>query len=238
MLKRKCTEIGSVIYRNLVYPFVRLIIELKTKSIMRPKSYLHGGSKLEGRNYIGRSTILNHTTVGFGSIIHDNGDFSNARIGRYNSIGPNVATILGRHPLDKHVSTHTALFDASAPHGFTYTDETTYNAVTYLDEEAGVQVIIGNDIWMGNDVRILSGVTIGDGAVIGTGAIVTKDVEPYGIYAGVPAKLIRKRFDDETIASLLKIKWWDQGEDWIREHIKQFADVEEFIKNDQSASKI
>ena len=236
MLKRKCTEIGSVIYRNLVYPFVRLIIELKTKSIMRPKSYLHGGSKLEGRNYIGRSTVLNHTTVGFGSIIHDHGDFSHTRVGRYTSIGPDVATVLGRHPVDTHVSTHTAFCDASAPHGFTYTNESTFDATLYLDTKEGVQVIIGNDVWIGSGVRILSGVTIGDGAVVGTGAVVTKDLEPYGIYAGVPAKLIRKRFDDETIAALLKIKWWNRGEDWLREHIGQFADVKGFVKNDQSAT--
>ncbi len=230
MLKRKLTEIGSTVYRHLFYPFVRIIVELKTKSIMRPGSYLHGGSVLEGRNYIGRGTVLKHTTVGFGSIIHDHGDFSNTRVGRYNSIGPDVATILGRHPLDKHVSTHTALFDASSPHGFTYTDETTFQAENFLDEAAGVQVIIGNDVWIGNDVRILSGVTVGDGAVIGCGSVVTKDLEPYGIYAGVPAKLIRKRFDDKTIEALLKLKWWDRGEEWIRSHIKQFADVEELVR--------
>ncbi len=230
MFKRKMTEIGSALYRNLFYPFVRLILELKTKSIMKPGSYLHGKTVLEGRNYIGRGTVLKHTTVGFGSIIHDHGDFSDARVGRYNSIGPNVATILGRHPLDQHVSTHTALFDASAPHGFTYTDVTTFRAEEYLDEKAGIRVIIGNDVWIGNDVRILSGVTIGDGAVIGCGAVVTKDLEPYGIYAGIPAKLIRKRFDDETIEALLKLRWWDQGEDWIRSHISQFENVEELIR--------
>ena len=231
MLKRKLTEIGSAIYRNLFYPFVRTAIEIKTKSIMRPKSYMRAGSTLEGRNFIGKGTILNNTTVGYGSIIHDNGNFCNARIGKYNSIGPNVQTILGKHPLDgHHVSTHTALYDATAPHGFTYTDKTTFESVEYLDEAAHMQVIIANDIWMGNNVQILSGVTIGDGAVIGCGSVVTHDLEPYGIYAGVPARLIRKRFDDETIQALLELKWWDKGEDWIREHISQFNDVEELIR--------
>ena len=91
--------------------------------------------------------------------------------------------------------------------------------------------MIGNDVWIGNDVRIFPGVTIGDGAVVGTGAVVTKDLEPYGIYAGVPAKLIRKRYDVGTIDALLDLKWWEKDEEWLREHSAWFADVEELIRN-------
>jgi acetyltransferase-like isoleucine patch superfamily enzyme len=70
-------------------------------------------------------------------------------------------------------------------------------------------VIIGNDVWIGMNALILSGVTIGDGAVIGAGSVVAKDVEPYMIVAGNPANPIRKRFDEENVERLLKIKWWD-----------------------------
>ena len=70
-------------------------------------------------------------------------------------------------------------------------------------------IIIGNDVWIGFEAVIMAGVTIGDGAIIGTRAVVTKDVEPYTIVGGVPAKPIRKRFSDEEIAELLEIKWWD-----------------------------
>jgi acetyltransferase-like isoleucine patch superfamily enzyme len=70
-------------------------------------------------------------------------------------------------------------------------------------------VVIGNDVWVGTRAMILSGVSIGDGAVIGAGAVVGKDVEPYAIYAGNPARLIRKRFDDVSIAELLALRWWD-----------------------------
>lgn len=70
-------------------------------------------------------------------------------------------------------------------------------------------IIIGNDVWIGYEAVIMSGVTVGDGAIIGTRALVTKDVPPYTIVGGVPAKEIRKRFDDDTISKLLKIKWWD-----------------------------
>ena len=80
-------------------------------------------------------------------------------------------------------------------------------------------IVIGNDVWIGYEAVILAGVTIGDGAIIGTRAVVTKNVPPYTIVGGVPAKPIRKRFPQETIDFLLKIKWWDWPEERIRQHI-------------------
>ena len=76
-------------------------------------------------------------------------------------------------------------------------------------------IVIGSDVWIGYETVVLSGVTIGDGAIIGTRAVVTKDVPPYTIVGGVPARPIRKRFDDRTIAVLLRLRWWD----WPRERI-------------------
>lgn len=89
------------------------------------------------------------------------------------------------------------------------------NITTAWDNKG--DIVIGNDVWIGYEAVILSGVTIGDGAIIGTRAIVTKDVPPYTIVGGVPAKTIRKRFADATISALLKAKWWD----WPEEKIKQ-----------------
>jgi virginiamycin A acetyltransferase len=80
---------------------------------------------------------------------------------------------------------------------------------------------IGNDVWIGYDALIMPGVTIGDGAIIGARAVVTKDVEPYTIVAGNPARVIRKRFDDEVIESLLKIQWWN----WEIEKIMERYDA-------------
>ncbi len=85
-------------------------------------------------------------------------------------------------------------------------------------------IVIGNDVWIGYEAVIMSGVTIGDGAIIGTRAVVTKDVPPYTIVGGVPAKRIRKRFPEKTISELLKLKWWD----WTFKKISQNM---EFIKN-------
>ena len=81
-------------------------------------------------------------------------------------------------------------------------------------------IIIGNDVWIGYDAIIMSGVKIGDGAIIGTRALVTKDVPPYTIVGGTPAKPIKKRYDDDTISKLLKIKWWDWSAEKIQANIK------------------
>lgn len=80
-------------------------------------------------------------------------------------------------------------------------------------------IIVGNDVWIGFEAVILSGVTIGDGAIIGARAVVTKDVPPYTIVGGVPAKPIRKRFDDRTIEKLLSLRWWDRDETTVKKAI-------------------
>ena len=80
-------------------------------------------------------------------------------------------------------------------------------------------IIVGNDVWIGFEAVILSGVTMGDGAIIGARAVVTKDVPPYTIVGGVPAKTIRKRFDDRTIEKLLSLRWWDCDETIVKKAI-------------------
>ena len=90
-------------------------------------------------------------------------------------------------------------------------------------------VEVGNDVWIASDVKLLPGIVIHDGAVIAAGAVVTKDVPPYAIVGGVPAKVIRYRFTKEQIESLLDIQWWNKDEKWIREHAGLFDDVDGFL---------
>ncbi|NRT80239.1 CatB-related O-acetyltransferase [Clostridium beijerinckii] len=92
-------------------------------------------------------------------------------------------------------------------------------------------IVIGNDVWIGYDAIIMSGVKIGDGAIIGTRAIVTNDVSPYTIVGGIPAKVIKKRFDDDIILNLLKIKWWDWPYEKIKANIKyiQSGDIDKLM---------
>lgn len=87
-------------------------------------------------------------------------------------------------------------------------------------------IVIGNDVWIGYDAVIMAGVTIGDGAIIGTRAVVTKDVEPYSIVGGVPAKEIRKRFAPEVIKRLLELQWWNWSEEKIRREINAIRNGE------------
>lgn len=81
-------------------------------------------------------------------------------------------------------------------------------------------IVVGNDVWIGYEAVILAGVTIGDGAIIGTRALVTKDVPPYTVVGGVPARPIKKRFSDETVSELLEIKWWDWPKEKIADNIE------------------
>ncbi len=89
---------------------------------------------------------------------------------------------------------------------------------------------IGNDVWIGQNVIILPGVTIHDGAVCAAGAVVTKDVPPYTIVAGVPAKPIKRRFTDEVIEKLLEIRWWDWSDDRINKNLEYFYQPELFVE--------
>jgi hypothetical protein len=90
--------------------------------------------------------------------------------------------------------------------------------------------VIGNDVWIGHGVTIMPGVSIGTGAVIGAGAVVTKDVEPYQIVVGVPARPIRKRFSEEVITQLLDIAWWDWDRATLEARFDDFYDLDAFIK--------
>jgi hypothetical protein len=101
-------------------------------------------------------------------------------------------------------------------------------------------IVIGSDVWVTFGSYVLSGVTIGDGAVVATGAIVTKDVPPYAIVGGNPAKIIAYRHTEEQIAALLEIKWWDWPEEEIREAVPYLAseDVDAFIAYARSRSGV
>ncbi|MDE6560475.1 MAG: CatB-related O-acetyltransferase, partial [Muribaculaceae bacterium] len=96
-------------------------------------------------------------------------------------------------------------------------------------------IIIGNDVWIGYDAVIMAGVKIGDGAIIGARAVVTKDVEPYSIVGGVPAKAIRKRFAPDTIEKLQNLQWWNWPVERIKEsiHLIQSGNIEDLIKKQQ-----
>lgn len=97
---------------------------------------------------------------------------------------------------------------------------------------------IGNDVWIGNKVMVKAGVTIADGAVVGMGSIVTKDIGPYEVWAGNPAKMIRKRFDDYTIEKLLKVQWWNWSDDKIEKLGSYMTDIQAFLKKIEECNDV
>ncbi|MBL7898684.1 MAG: CatB-related O-acetyltransferase [Crocinitomicaceae bacterium] len=103
----------------------------------------------------------------------------------------------------------------------------TYADAPYFAEQE--QVVVGNDVWIGTNVVILDGVTIGNGAVIAAGAVVTKDVAPFEIVGGVPAKHIRFRFTPEEIQKIESTAWWNKDEDWLQRHAEYFRNKEKFL---------
>lgn len=158
--------------------------------------------------------------VGSYSYVYDNTSINNVEIGKFCSIGANCTVRLGIHPSKGYVSSHPIFYSTKKQVGVTFSD------ADYFIEEKPIK--IGNDVWIGANSTIMDGVTIGDGAIVAAGAVVTKDVPPYAIYGGVPAKLIRYKFDEKTIDFLLKFQWWNKEEEWLKEHFKEFHDVDKF----------
>ena len=91
-------------------------------------------------------------------------------------------------------------------------------------------VVIGHDCWINSHVTLVSGITIGDGAVVLTGAVVTKDVPPYAVVAGVPARVIRYRYEERHIQWLRKVAWWNKPVEWLERHWEVMTDFEQFMQ--------
>jgi virginiamycin A acetyltransferase len=142
------------------------------------------------------------------------------RIGRFCSISWNVTVYLGGN----HRLNWIALYPFAGKEHDRWPD--VEGVDKYLTTRG--DVTIGNDVWIGSDVIIMSGVTIGDGSAIGAGSVITGDIEPYSVVAGNPARLIKKRFSEAEIATLLEIKWWNWPVQKIRDnvHLLSSGDVE------------
>jgi acetyltransferase-like isoleucine patch superfamily enzyme len=162
-----------------------------------------------------------------GRFSYFNGDnaVENCKMGRYCSVSSGVRIGLASHPVEKFVSTHPFFYSPSEGDRFS---ANSYSDKKYFDGSALTE--IGNDVWIGANALIKPGLKIGDGAVIGAGAVVTKDVGPYAIVGGVPAKLIRRRFSEPQIEFLLRFKWWDKSDAWLKENWKDLLDIEKITE--------
>lgn len=187
-------------------------------------------STFERKCKIHSNTIF-HGHLGLGSYIGINCCLS-AHIGRFSSIAPYVKCNYGTHPYQSpFVSTSPCFFSIKSCNdqsGFTYAKRDLFNEQRYYDEKNKIGVKIGSDCWIGEGVFLVGGIEIADGAVVLAHAVVTKNVPPYAIVGGIPAKVLRYRYDEETINFLLKIKWWNKSPEWFEEHWELFSNIKKF----------
>lgn len=142
-------------------------------------------------------------------------------VGQFCSIGPNAKIGHTNHPVDR-VSTHSFVFDPSV--GLSDLISRDYEIAPSGDFH------VGNDVWIGTNAVVLPGIRIGNGAVIGAGSVTTKDVPPFAIMKGVPARVDRYRFSEDIIQKLQKIEWWNWSEGEIRKNSKQFNHPNDFTR--------
>jgi len=188
-------------------------------------------NNFEGCNAIGEKSIVATSNIGLGTYIADNSIIKKAIVGRFCSIGSNVQTGLGVHPSRQFVSTHPAFFSTRKQAGFSFVEKDIFEEQIFIDTELKHVVEIGNDVWIGNNVIISDGLKIGDGAIVATGSIVMKDVLPYAIVGGNPAKVIGFRFSEQQIEKLMAIKWWNWDFEKIQSNSSLFTNVKSFTAN-------
>lgn len=177
-------------------------------------SSIHSTSKVESGSHVVGSSMGAYSFCGYDCELLD------CRIGKYCSIANRVQIGGARHPLE---------WVGMSPVFYSDRDSIKKKYSTFK-RKSGKPTVIGNDVWIGLGAFIKEGVTIGNGAVIGTGAMITKDVLPYEIVAGNPAKRIRFRFSEQIIKELLDLEWWNFKEDKLQALAKYIKDPEKFIE--------
>lgn len=169
-----------------------------------------------------------HGKLGLGSYI---GPYSilSADVGRFTSIGRNCNSNSGIHPYTIPFATTSPCFfslNCRSQSGETFATQQLFDEQRLIDRDRAVAVKIGSDVWIGEGVFLVGRITIGDGAVVLAHAVVTKDIPPYAIVGGMPARILRYRYDRETIDLLLKVKWWNNSIDWFKANWRLLSDVE------------
>jgi acetyltransferase-like isoleucine patch superfamily enzyme len=177
--------------------------------------------KLSKKSRIGTPYIIRNVNVDDYTYIGTNSNINNTVIGKFCSIGPNLCCGMGIHPITG-ISTSPSFYSTTGQNGTSFVIES--SAVE------AKETVIKNDVFIGVNVTLLDGVKIGNGAVVAAGSVVTKDVPPYAVVGGVPAKIIKFRFDDSTVEKLQQTEWWNTDLEMLQIVEKYFYDITEFLK--------
>lgn len=192
------------------------------------ETFVHQSARLREAQIGRRCEVLQNTRIEYASLgdysyLGENCEVADAAIGKFTAIANAVRIGAPNHPMGR-----------ASQHRFTYVPEyyepTTTRDRDFFAERRGDRVIVGNDVWIGHAAILLPGVTVGDGAVIAAGAVVSRDVPPYTIVGGVPARPIRQRFPDAVAERLGRIAWWDWPDEVIFDRLADFRSeaIEQF----------
>lgn len=176
-------------------------------------------------NFIKNNVSINNSNLGDYTYVSDGTKIQYTTIGKFCSIGRECQLGLGKHP-SNFVSTHPIFYSSSA--------YMTFSEKKYYEEFENIS--IGNDVWIGSRVIVLDGINISDGAVVAAGALVTKDVPPYAIVGGVPAKVIKYRFEKAIIDKLLEVKWWNKDIKFLKNNFFIFHSIDDYLKVSKDAN--
>ena len=200
-----------------------------------PTASLWLGSSFEGINKIYHHTIFKGN-LGLGSYISEN-CYIEGKIGRFCSIAPYVKVVTGIHPYTyPYVTTSPYFYSNQKQNGTSILKKSILQEFNYA--EKNYPIVIGNDCWIGYGAKLISKIKIGNGAVVLANAVVTKDVPPYAIVGGIPAKIINYRYDTLTINFLEKFKWWDKDIDWLNKHKDLLVDINELKEYSKNHANI
>ena len=216
-------------FRQGETPFATVRIDamvklLSSEPLIHPQAQVIA-SRLGRYTEIGARTSVEESELGDYSYVVNDSDIIYARIGKFCSIAAHTRINPGNHPMHRASQAH-----------FTYRASTYFpgeaDEHAFFDTRRAAGVIIGHDVWIGHGAIVLPGRTIGHGAVIAAGAIVTKDVEPYAIVGGNPARLLKRRFMPDIAARLEALAWWDWDHERLRAALPDFRTlaIEAFLE--------